>query len=1035
MPRKVTASDLLRSGSVGIGQGGTSATAAPAALTNLNGIALTAIDQPNGVLGLDASNKVSTSKLQINSTYGPTVIGPSSLNTSQTGIFTITNFDIETVYTITAVSGSVVVSDETITYTAPATVVAAGIVVNGRTISVTIGASATIAKPQITFPTAALELTGTSLTATCTVGATTGTIGNLSGSWEISAVNTFATTVQNASGNTRTTSWVVGTALANSATYYIRVRHYDLAAVTDPTGNPYGPVASPWSDIVTFTTPAAGTPPPTGTPKINDPTIATPLANATGVSINPSITSSAYSITDTTETHTNSDWEISTSSTDFSTPVKSSYNNTTNKVSWSTSGLAYSTNYWVRVKHKSASLSSGWSAASKFTTDAAPVTEPTGTIAKPSISLPGDNATNVDPHVNLTVSAFSISGSSETFTVMDFDVSVNSSFSPVSSVLISSSSSTATSASFIVDFSTELYIRVRHRSQNLVSAWSDTKHVTTRPYQGFTFVGPSVTSPGNGTTDLARPVTIQLSDVSGLITKNDFTGTINRIDATWYRYSLSTDFSGSASVVLNADNSTSFSLAGLGENTTYYIQAMYMAVLHDEYGDYYSSYTTPWGPVSSFKTSAVAINTPITIVPSSIAYNATSISVSANAFSTTPTGTDTHKNTDWELYKQLPNGTWDLLSNSINDATNLTSWTVSIIPEASASYGIYVRYRGWTDATSPQSTFNTFSSGAAPVVTYTVDTPTVSLSVYGTTITCSNSTIHITPDGSSQTGDHTNWQFATNNTFTTGFSEVSASNMGDYAYTGTAGTTYYVRAQHVSSGGLVSSYSAYQSILVPYPPSIDPIGIANPINGSTGNPTSGSVQITPVTFTNAPSATHNSTTWKIGTQSGVYTQVIANSSNKTSHLYSGALYSTTYYVMAIAHTSLGDVSTSEVSYQIMPDPTPPAVVTTIQTPVITNIYRNEGTNTAQDDWVTIIGSAYVLESGTSGHADTYVNGNSQGAAITTGSFTCASNGDPTTEYFVLDQVYTFTVQYKAADGTLSAVSPVYSFVINPTPPI
>jgi hypothetical protein len=67
-----------------------------------------------------------------------TISGPTSLYVNASGSYTITNYDTEATYTISAVSGSVSRTGDTITYTAPATTGTGGFVVNGRTFTVTI---------------------------------------------------------------------------------------------------------------------------------------------------------------------------------------------------------------------------------------------------------------------------------------------------------------------------------------------------------------------------------------------------------------------------------------------------------------------------------------------------------------------------------------------------------------------------------------------------------------------------------------------------------------------------------------------------------------------------------------------------------------------------------------------------------------------------------------------------------------------------------------------------------------------------------
>lgn len=69
--------------------------------------------------------------------------------------------------------------------------------------------------------------------------------------------------------------------------------------------------------------------------KPNTPSITSPTNNATGIGTNPTVTSSTFSMNwaGSTETHASTDWEVSTDP-NFTTIVASSYNDTTNKTSW-----------------------------------------------------------------------------------------------------------------------------------------------------------------------------------------------------------------------------------------------------------------------------------------------------------------------------------------------------------------------------------------------------------------------------------------------------------------------------------------------------------------------------------------------------------------------------------------------------------------------------------------------------------------------------------------------------------------------------
>lgn len=117
----------------------------------------------------------------------------------------------------------------------------------------------------------------------------------------------------------------------------------------------------------------------------SQPSITYPTEGATGFGPSITLTSSAF-YSSSSETHLNTDWEIATDS-GFANIVKSSYNNATNKTSWTASGLSANTQYYSRVRHRSnSSTASTWSPTRSFRTHTsfAP-TKPTATAIWNSI--------------------------------------------------------------------------------------------------------------------------------------------------------------------------------------------------------------------------------------------------------------------------------------------------------------------------------------------------------------------------------------------------------------------------------------------------------------------------------------------------------------------------------------------------------------------------------------------------------------------------------------------------------------------------
>ena len=90
-----------------VARGGTGASAADQAVTNLGGINIDTLDKPNGVAKLDSLGLLPTSILPNQITTGSTVNGPTSLTVNQVQAYTITNFNSFKIYDVQAILGSI----------------------------------------------------------------------------------------------------------------------------------------------------------------------------------------------------------------------------------------------------------------------------------------------------------------------------------------------------------------------------------------------------------------------------------------------------------------------------------------------------------------------------------------------------------------------------------------------------------------------------------------------------------------------------------------------------------------------------------------------------------------------------------------------------------------------------------------------------------------------------------------------------------------------------------------------------------------
>jgi hypothetical protein len=146
----------------------------------------------------------------------------------------------------------------------------------------------------------------------------------------------------------------------------------------------------------------------------NTPTNSSPSNLATRQSITPTLTSSAFSDPDVGDTQTAAEWQITTTSGNYTSPIYDSGTDTTNKTSITIPGstLNYGITYYWHVRHEdnknAGNLSwSSYSTETSFTTVARPAT--------PTNSSPANGAINQDTFLTLSASAFSDSdpGSSQ----------------------------------------------------------------------------------------------------------------------------------------------------------------------------------------------------------------------------------------------------------------------------------------------------------------------------------------------------------------------------------------------------------------------------------------------------------------------------------------------------------------------------------------------------------------------------------------------------------------------------------------------
>ena len=238
MPRHIQRPEVtyLLSGSVlPIAHGGTSAKDKVQAASNLSFL-------PRDEL-FNAEEKIIGDKLD---TYiGPVNIdGPLQVFLNSKSTYTITDHDLTTHYRVIPLTGSVVLNNDQIEYTAPVSGTTGGFVVNDKVIEVAL-VRPYVTQPSITSPTTGTVNVQQSITLTSGVFSTVG--GNdthQSSDWQIATDAAFTNLVAQASESTSSLTSYTVTGLTANTTYYARVR-YRGTSLTD---------MSAWSDATTFST-------------------------------------------------------------------------------------------------------------------------------------------------------------------------------------------------------------------------------------------------------------------------------------------------------------------------------------------------------------------------------------------------------------------------------------------------------------------------------------------------------------------------------------------------------------------------------------------------------------------------------------------------------------------------------------------------------------------------------------------------------------------------------------------------------------
>jgi hypothetical protein len=214
---------------------------------------------------------------------------------------------------------------------------------------------------------------------------------------------------------------------------------------------------------------------------IATPTNTSPSNGAYLSSTSPTLTASAFSWIGASDTHASSDWQLATDS-GFTTIVASVTASTTNKTTWTPTGLSLTQTYYWRVRYNGTTNgTSAFSTAFSISPSS---------VATPTHSTPANAATNQGKNPTLTASAFATVGASDTHASSDWQLATDSGFV---TVVQSQTASTSNKTSWTVadlTVSTTYYWRVRYNGTATgTSQWSTATSFTTAASFGPTTIG------------------------------------------------------------------------------------------------------------------------------------------------------------------------------------------------------------------------------------------------------------------------------------------------------------------------------------------------------------------------------------------------------------------------------------------------------------------------------------------------------------------------------------------------------------------
>lgn len=222
-------------------EGGTGVTTIADIPAALGVVSQLTMGKPDGVAVVGSDGYVKDSQLPLSAVADVTIDGPDNIYQGQTVTFTITNYDINTPYTLAVSAGTISRSGASITYVAPSTGQSVVMTINSRQCVFQVQTTSPV-KPSVTAPAYGTKISGTSQTFTSSAYA--GTLSpHFSSDWQIASDIDFAVMkFQTVNDTASKTSWAV-TGLVATTSYFTRVRHKSTDGVY-----------SEWSEPIRFST-------------------------------------------------------------------------------------------------------------------------------------------------------------------------------------------------------------------------------------------------------------------------------------------------------------------------------------------------------------------------------------------------------------------------------------------------------------------------------------------------------------------------------------------------------------------------------------------------------------------------------------------------------------------------------------------------------------------------------------------------------------------------------------------------------------